>query len=236
MGQSISRSCRRTLRASVLVAATAALAVALAVPWAAAAGTVTRSEFGATFVNACTGELIEISGTVQERFHATFDPQGGTHTGTTITVSDVKGVGLDTGTTYVATGVFLAQTNIHQHGFVTTSVNFPQFSWAVNLISQGSADNLIAHLLFHGTLRLDGGAGRDCGRGQERVSGLAGRWPRHALIGHERASRHVSACNLRSVDLVAPPGSRCDPPSWAKCREGSSPSRKARVLRPRGIG
>jgi hypothetical protein len=153
MGQSISRWCRRTLRGSVLVAATAALAV----PWAAAAGTVTRSEFGATFVNACTGELIEISGTVQERFHATFDPQGGTHTGTTITVSDVKGVGLDTGTTYVATGVFLAQTNIHQHGFVTTSVNFPQFSSAVNLISQGSADNLIAHLLFHETLRLDGG-------------------------------------------------------------------------------
>jgi hypothetical protein len=155
MGQSISRSCRRTLRASVLVAATAALAVA--VPSAAAAATVTRSEFGATFVNACTGELIEISGTVQERFHATFDPQGGTHTGTTITVSDVKGVGVDTGTTYVATGVFLAQTNIHQHGFVATSVNFPQFSSAVNLISQGSADNLIAHLLFHETLRLDGG-------------------------------------------------------------------------------
>ena len=153
MGQSISRSCRRALRASVLVAATAALAV----PSAAAAATVTRSEFGATFVNACTGELIEISGTVQERFHATFDPQGGTHTGTTFTVSDVKGVGLDTGTTYVATGVFLAQTNIHQHGFATTSVNFPHFSSAVNLISQGSADNLIAHLLFHGTLRLEGG-------------------------------------------------------------------------------
>lgn len=153
MGQSISRSCRRTLHAFVLVAATAVLAV----PSAAAAATVTRSEFGATFVNACTGELIEISGTVQERFHATFDPQGGTHTGTTITVSDVKGVGLDTGTTYVATGVFLAQTNIHQHGFVTTRVNFPQFSSAVNLISQGSADNLIAHLLFHETLRLDGG-------------------------------------------------------------------------------
>ena len=156
MGQSMSRSCRRARRAFVLVAATA-FAVAVAVPPDAAAATVTRGEFGATLANACTGELIEISGTVQTRFHATFDPQGGTHTGTTITVSDVKGVGLDTGTTYVATGVSLAQTNIHQHGFVTTRVNFPQFSSAVNLISQGAADNLIAHLLFHETLRLDGG-------------------------------------------------------------------------------
>jgi hypothetical protein len=159
MGQSVPRSCRRNLRAFVLAAT--ALAVAVAVPSAAAAATVTstvtRSEFGATFVNACTGELIEISGTVQTRFQATFDSQGGTHTGTTITVSDVKGVGLETGTTYVATGVFLAQTNIHRHGFETTSVNFPQFSSAVNLISQGSADNLIVHLLFHETLRLDGG-------------------------------------------------------------------------------
>jgi hypothetical protein len=156
MGQSMSRLCRRTLRAFVLVAATA-LAVTVTVPSAAAAATVTRSEFGATLVNACTGELIEISGTIQTRFQATFDPHGGTHTGTTITVSDVKGVGLETGTTYVATGVFLAQTNIHQDGFETTRVNFPQFSSAVNLISQGSADNLIAHLLFHETLRLDGG-------------------------------------------------------------------------------
>jgi hypothetical protein len=159
MGQSMPRSCRRALQAFVL-AATALAAVA--VPSAAAAATVTsavtRSEFGATLVNACTGELIEISGTVQTRFQATFDSQGGTHTGTTITVSDVEGVGLETGTTYVATGVFLAQTNIHQDGFETTSVNFPQFSSAVNLISQGSADNLIVHLLFHETLRLDGGA------------------------------------------------------------------------------
>jgi hypothetical protein len=156
MGQSMPRSCRRALRAFVL----AATALAVAVPSAAATtvtSTVTRSEFGATFVNACTGELIEISGTVQERFHSTFDSHGGTHTGTTITVSDVKGVDLETGTTYVATGVFLAVTNIHQHGFETTSVNFPQFSSAVNLISRGSADNLVVHLLFHQTLRLDGG-------------------------------------------------------------------------------
>jgi hypothetical protein len=118
---------------------------------------VTRSEFGATLASTCTGELIEISGTVQTRSHATFDSQGGTHTGTTITVSHVTGVGLQTGTTYVATGVFLAQTNIHKDGFETTGVNFPQFSSTVNLISRGSTDNLIVHLLFHETLRLDGG-------------------------------------------------------------------------------
>lgn len=66
-------------------------------------------------------------------------------------------MGLETGTTYVATGVFLTQTNIHRHGFETTRVNFPQFSSAVNLISAGAADNLIVHLLFHQVLRLDGG-------------------------------------------------------------------------------
>jgi hypothetical protein len=157
MGQNFSRSCRRARRALVL----AATVLAIAIPSAAMATTVTsdvtRSGFGATLVDACTGELIEISGTVQERFHTTFDPQGGTHTGTTITVSDVRGVGVDTGTRYRATGVFLTQTNINQHGFETTGVNFPQFSSAVNLISQGSADNLIVHLLFHQTLRLDGG-------------------------------------------------------------------------------
>jgi hypothetical protein len=155
MGQTVFRSCRHAL-------GTVALATTLlAMPSAAAAATVTsevtRSEFGATLVNACTGELIEISGTVQARFQATFDSHGGTHTGTTITVSDVKGVDSETGTTYIATGVFLTQTNIHRHGFETTGVNFPEFSSAVNLISQGSTDNLIVHLLFHQTLHLDGG-------------------------------------------------------------------------------
>ena len=158
MGQSFSCSRRRLVHAVAL----AAIVLAVAVPSSAAAqatvtSTVASSGFGATFFNACTGELIEISGTVQTRFQATFDPQGGTHTGTTITVSDVKGVGLDTGTEYVATGAFLSQTNIQQGGFETTGINFPQFSYAVNLISKGSADNLIVHLLFHETLRLDGG-------------------------------------------------------------------------------
>jgi hypothetical protein len=156
MGQRMPHWCRRSLRASALAAA----AVAVASTAAAAAtvtSTVTRSEFGATFVNDCTGDLIEMSGTVQTRFHATFDHQGGTHTGTTITVSHVTGVDLETGTAYVATGVFLAQTNIHQDGFETTGVNFPQFSSAVNLISRGPTDNLIVHLLFHETLRIDRG-------------------------------------------------------------------------------
>ena len=157
MGQGLSRSCHRALRAFVLAATVFALAVPSAAATATVTRDVTRSDFGATLFDACTGELIEISGTVQTRFQATFDSKGGTHTGETITVSNVKGVGLETGTTYVATGVFLTHTNIHQHGFETTGVNFPQFSSAVNLISQGSTDNLIVHLLFHQTLRLDGG-------------------------------------------------------------------------------
>ena len=157
MGQSFCGSARRALRALALAATVLAVVVPSAAGQATVTSTVTNSGFGATFLNACTDELIEISGTVQTRFHATFDPQGGTHTGTTITVSDVKGVGLETGTEYVATGVFLSETNIQQGGFETTRVNFPQFSYAVNLISQGSADNLIVHLLFHETLRLDGG-------------------------------------------------------------------------------
>ena len=157
MGQSLSGSCRRALCAFVLAVSALAIATPSATAATTATSEVTRSDFGATLVNAWTGELIEIRGTVQERFQGTFDSQGGTHTGTTITVSDVKGVGLETGTKYVATGVFLTQTNISQQGFETTGVNFPQLSSAVNLISQGSADNFVIHLLFHQTLGLDGG-------------------------------------------------------------------------------
>ena len=156
IGKRIGHPCRRALCLLALAAAVLAIAVPSAAAEARATSTVTSSEFGATFLNACTGELIAISGTVQTRFHVTFDPQGGTHTGTTITLSNVQGVGLETGTEYVATGVFLSETNIQQGGFETTGVNFPQFSFAVNLISRGSADNLIVHLLFHETLRLDG--------------------------------------------------------------------------------
>jgi len=157
MARNLSPWRRRAVR-SVALAATL-LAMALTSSHAASTVTseVTRTEFGATLVSACTGELVEVSGTVQERFHATFDARGGTHTGTTITLSDVKAVGQETGTTYVGTGVFLAQTNIGANGFETTGVNYPQFSSTVNLISRGSADNLIVHLLFHQTLRLDGG-------------------------------------------------------------------------------
>jgi hypothetical protein len=148
MGQSFCGSRRRVVHALAL----AAIVLAVAVPSAAAqaAGTtVTSSGFGATFFNACTGELIEISGTIHERFHVS----GATHVGTSITLSDVEGVGLglDTGTEYVATGAFLAQTNFGQGAYETTGVNFPQFSYAVNLISKGSGDNLIVHLLFHET-------------------------------------------------------------------------------------
>jgi hypothetical protein len=134
----------------------AATVLAVAVPSAAAQAavtTVTSSGFGATFFNACTGERIEISGTVHERFHVS----GATHIGTSIILSDVKGVGLDldAGTEYVATGAFLAQSNSNatfgQGAYETTGVNFPQFSYAVNLISKGSGDNLIVHLLFHET-------------------------------------------------------------------------------------
>jgi len=151
MGQSFCCSRRRVVHALALAATVLAVAVPSAAAQAPVTSTVTSSGFGATFFNACTGELIEISGTVQTRLQATFDPQGGTHTGTTITVSNVKGVGLDTGTEYVATGAFLSQTNIQQGAFETTGVNFPQFSYAVNLISKGSGDNLIVHLLFHET-------------------------------------------------------------------------------------
>jgi hypothetical protein len=53
------------------------------------------------------------------------------------------------------TGAFLAQSNSNatfgQGAYETTGVNFPQFSYAVNLISKGSGDNLIVHLLFHET-------------------------------------------------------------------------------------
>ena len=154
MGLSFCCSLRRVIHALAL----AAIVLAVAVPSAAAQApvtTVTSSGFGATFFNACTGELIEISGTVHERFHVS----GATHVGTSITLSHVEGVGLglDTGTEYVATGAFLVQANfgqgayIQQGGFETTGVNFPQFSYAVNLISKGSGDNLIVHLLFHET-------------------------------------------------------------------------------------
>ena len=157
MGQILCCTWRRARRTIAVTASVLAVVVPSAAGQATGTSTVTSSGFGATFLNACTGELIEISGTVQTRFHATVDRQGGTHTGTTITVSSVKGVGLETGTQYVATGAFLSETNIQQGGFETTRVNFPQFSYAVNLISQGSEDNLIVHLLFHETLRLDGG-------------------------------------------------------------------------------
>jgi len=149
MGQSFCCSRRPVVHALALAAIVLAVAVPSAAAQAAPVTTVTSSGFGATFFNACTGELIEISGTVHERFHVS----GATHVGTSITLSGVEGVGLglDTGTEYVATGVFLSETNIQQGGFETTGVNFPQFSYAVNLISKGSGDNLIVHLLFHET-------------------------------------------------------------------------------------
>jgi hypothetical protein len=157
MARNVSPWRHRAVRALALAATVLALAGTSAHAGSTVTSEVTRTQFGATLVNACTGELVDVTGTLQERFHATFDPQGGTHTGSTITLSDVKAVGQETGTTYVGTGVFLTQTNISRTGFETTGVNWPQFSSTVNLISRGSGDNLIVHLLFHQTLRLDGG-------------------------------------------------------------------------------
>jgi hypothetical protein len=157
MARNVSPWLHRAVRALALATTVLALAGTSAQAASTVTSEVTRTQFGATLLNACTGELVDVTGTVQERFHATFDPQGGTHTGTTITLSDVKAVGQDTGTTYLGTGVFLAQTNISQTGFETTGVNWPQFASTVNLISRGSADNLVVHLLFNQTLRLDGG-------------------------------------------------------------------------------
>ncbi len=117
-GQTFCCSWRRARRALALAATVLAAAVPSAAAQATVTSTVVSSGLGATFLNACTGELIEMSGTVQTRFHATFDPPGwNAHRHDDHRFRCQVGVGLETGTKVRRHRGFLSQTNIHQGGW-----------------------------------------------------------------------------------------------------------------------
>src|SRR5262249_34316823 len=94
-----------TISKYVAAAASAALVV-LAVSMPARADVVLNQDSDLSYIdfNPCGGEPIAVSGTSHVLITQTVDNSGGFHTHFHINYSDVKAVGLITGTTYVVTG------------------------------------------------------------------------------------------------------------------------------------
>jgi hypothetical protein len=133
-----------------------ALTLIGAVPALAAADTFTAStRFPIDIVvfvpcaNAGAGEDVELTGTLHDVFHITFDNAGGIHVKGHDNPQGISGVGLTTGTKYQGTGVTQFQFNA-KVGFEETDVN------NFRIIGQGPGNNFLVHDNFHVTVNANG--------------------------------------------------------------------------------
>ena len=99
----------------------------------------------------CAGESLELHIRQQRVVHQTVDPNGRTHIHTVINDKGTTALGLTSGLTYHQTGATVETDNF--------SATAPQMLTRVdvlNLISNGSAPNLLIEALFHVTINANG--------------------------------------------------------------------------------
>ncbi|HYY58541.1 MAG TPA: hypothetical protein VE842_14505 [Pyrinomonadaceae bacterium] len=149
---------RRIINLSTLFVLTASLmlpvfvtraTVAAAMPQASVITTNTEVPIEFFNVNSCTGETITINGTSHVVFHSTASSGGNTIDKLEINFA-LQGVGSG-GTNYVVNETVSSTTASHENGsFVFNSVSH------LNVISQGSTDNLLVKLEWHTTFNSNG--------------------------------------------------------------------------------
>lgn len=131
------------------------LMVALLVPtsvMAQAASTTIKSSdsFPFSFFNNCTGEFVSGVVNVKSTTHFTADTNGGFHA----TIHDVfngRAVGETSGINYVG-----PQTDHESFHASSSGALEDTFTLNFRFISQGSADNILTHVLFHITITPNG--------------------------------------------------------------------------------
>jgi hypothetical protein len=107
---------------------------------------------GNIIYDVCTGEFVEIDGYVHIHIESTQDRNGGFHGIFSINASDIPGVGLTTGNSYVFRGSAHDSFNAQQpFPVVETFVDR-----AFGLTSQGSSSNMVVPTEFHYTVNADG--------------------------------------------------------------------------------
>lgn len=147
---------RRIVRLSLLLALSMALTLpGLVSPVSAnAQATVitTNTEVPIDFFNAdsCTGDTVTISGTSHVLFHSTSTPSGNQTADLHINF-ELQGVGSPSGNRYVVNETVESQSVSTSNGtFVFNSVGH------LNVVSQGSADNLLVRTEIHATFNSNG--------------------------------------------------------------------------------
>jgi len=114
--------------------------------------TIATSTLGSVRFYPCAGEYIELQGDYSAIFHVTFDSTGGTHVIGQNISKGIRGVGLQSGTLYVASDSDRRTTNIFgAPGFETTYVD------TFRLISQGKSSNILVQMTIHLTYAPDQG-------------------------------------------------------------------------------
>src|SRR5688572_12479690 len=132
---------------------TLALAAVTAFPAYAQAFTFTErvTEPFETFVIACNGEEVLLTGELLLIFHTTIDAKGGIHSKFTLVPRHVRGVG-SAGTLYKVVGGsrshFNADADFAPLNFTSTEM--------FNVVSQGGSDNLQLKFTFHVTINANG--------------------------------------------------------------------------------
>lgn len=147
---------RRIVRLSLLLALSMALTLpglvspVSAHPQASVINTNTEVPIEFFNVDSCTGDTVTINGTSHVVFHNTSTPSGNTNTKTEINFA-LQGVGAPSGNRYVVNETVTGTTETTSNGtFVFNSVSH------LNVISQGSADNLKVRTEIHATFNSNG--------------------------------------------------------------------------------
>jgi hypothetical protein len=99
--------------------------------------------------NGGAGELVELTGSLHETFHVTFDGRGGFHISVIDNPQGISGTGLTTGAKYQGTGETRDGFN-GVVGFEETFVN------NFKIIGQGPGNNFLVHDNLHITVNANG--------------------------------------------------------------------------------
>jgi hypothetical protein len=113
--------------------------------------TITRMPFGFTaLVNPCTGEILDMTGTVQIVTHTTIDSTGAAHTKFHFNSQGVSGVSRTTGMTYRLVDTVNNTTYQGPLPAVVTSVS------TIKLIGPGPGNNQVLRFQVHSTINANG--------------------------------------------------------------------------------
>jgi hypothetical protein len=116
------------------------------------AETITESVDGNIVFNPCTAEGVMLAGKILIVVREDTDATGARHARTSIRGQGVKGVGMSSGNRYEVGGVTPNETIFELGQGATTGTSLTSF----HLISHGSGENFVLHLLFHFTISASG--------------------------------------------------------------------------------